>query len=327
MVVGAVLLVRAAPWATVIALLGLVGWTQIGAPHYDPSSYTPINASPLYDQLFRRAGDQSETVFHETVWFEEQMDRIANDASASFVTAGGWSRAIVAVYAPHVVGRLVEVDDDRSNLADQSIADIKGGARPVLAVFGPPADVARLIATFPDDLGVGTVLLDVTHDSALGYRLVVFSMPDAATAAVHVAGRRAPDRQRSGGRHERHCVAGRRDRVRHVRPVHHDCGPAGTPRHSSIRRPRRPRLWSGCSTSPHRPPIGVERHAFGTSGRTVPVSITFDVSDPTHRYEFRTQWNGEGSLTVVAVTSRSSRDPPTMTPLCASFPPPRRRHS
>jgi hypothetical protein len=135
--------------------------------------------SPRYGELFRQAGNLSETVFGEAVWFERQMDKVPNDASTSFVVLGPWTSPISGLYAPHVTNHLLTLDLERFRLTDQSAYEIRNGARPIVAVYGPPDEVARMIATFPEDLGVGTSILDVTHRSDLGYRLVVYTMPDA----------------------------------------------------------------------------------------------------------------------------------------------------
>jgi hypothetical protein len=40
----------------------------------------------------------------------------------------------------------------------------------------------------------------------------------------------------------------------------------------------------------------------GTAGADGEVSMTFDVADSTTRWEFRSSWNGVGSLTINDVT-------------------------
>lgn len=176
---AAAFLARRAVAAALAIVLGLIAWTQLGAPSYDPTAYFFLDVSPRYDQLFRKAGRASEQVLNEAVWFEDEMDRVANDASTSFVVVGGWASSISGLYAPHVTGRLLSVTADGQRLTPTSIAEIKSGARPIVAVFGPPVAVASMVATFDSDLGVGKVVLDEQHQSALGYRLVVFQMPDA----------------------------------------------------------------------------------------------------------------------------------------------------
>jgi hypothetical protein len=300
--IGATAVARAAPVVPVVALVALLGWMQIGAPHYDPSSYTAINASPLYDQLFRKAGDTSETVLHEAVWFEDEMDNVENDASTSFVTAGGWSRAIVALYAPHVVNRLVELNDDRSALAPQSILDIRGGVRPILAVYGPEPDVARIVATFPRDLGLGTKLLDETHADDLRYRLVVYAMPDAT---------RFPFTWRADALPLLH------GRLEEGRATVHPGDETGFVTFGPYT-PIQPGRYTATITYSSTSPVGVHVGTFdvsppaadgstsvplvGTGGVEAQTEITFTVSDPEARYEFRSWWDGVGTLAVDSVT-------------------------
>ena len=180
-VVIAVAVARRSAAAGLTVFLALIVWMQVGAPPYTTVWVGGTNISPNYDVLYRQAGNLSETTFDEAVWFAREMDRVPNDASASFVPIGGRAGTIVAVYAPHVTRpRNIVSQTPELRIDEAARREIKAGLRPILAVLGPPADVLSLIETFPEDLGVGTKILDVTHDSALGYRLVVFNMPDAA---------------------------------------------------------------------------------------------------------------------------------------------------
>jgi hypothetical protein len=162
--------------ASLSILLVLVAWMQIGAPTWD-EAYLGLNKSPKYDELYRQAGNQSETVFDEAIWFERQMDRISNDATASFVSAGGWSASIVGLYAPHVTGRWIQPDAD-GRIPAGTTTELRAGTRPIVALLGPPADVDRALRHLTDDVDIDTVLLDETHDSALKYRLVVLALPE-----------------------------------------------------------------------------------------------------------------------------------------------------
>ncbi len=168
-------------WLAATGLIVLTGWMQIGAPSNQPRRQDALDSSPRYDELYRQAGDLSETIYEEAVWFEQQMDRVANDASTSFVPVGGWSTSITGLYAPHVVGRVMGIDPDENSLTPVAVSEVLTGKRPIVAVFGPPDKVEEMVDSFPDSLGVGREVLDVSHDSALGYRLVVFTMPDAST--------------------------------------------------------------------------------------------------------------------------------------------------
>ena len=301
-IAASVAMARRAPWVPVVLIVGLLGWTQIGAPEYVPTADTAINASPKYDQLFRHAGDESEAIFHEAVWFEEQMDRVPNDASSSFVVVGGWASPIVALYAPHVTGRLVDLDEDGSNLAPQSIADIKGGARPLLVVFGPVPAVDRIVATFPKDLGLGTQLLDATHRTDLRYRLAVYAMPDAAILPFTWRADALP------------ITNGRMVGTTAVVAPGDQPGIVTFGPYIRLRPGRYAATIRYSSTEPVGRAVGVfdvsspavERSTSvamtGTGGLPGQITIVFDVIDPAARYEFRSRWDGIGSMTIDSVT-------------------------
>jgi hypothetical protein len=302
-VIGAsVAIARRAPWVPVVLIVGLVGWTQIGAPDYVPTADTQINASPKYDELFRHGGDESETILHEAVWFEEQMDRVHDDARSAFLPVGGWASPIVALYAPHITGRIVYLDANQSNLATQSIADIKGGARPILVVYGPVPAVDRIVATFPQDLGLGTQLLDETHQADLRYRLVVFAMPDASVLPFTW---RADALPLTNG----HLVGTTAVVSPGDQPGIVTFGP-----YIRLRPGRYAATVHYSSTEPVGKPVGVfdvsspgaeganSAVMTGTDGLPGQITIVFDVVDPTVRYEFRSRWDGIGSMTVDSVT-------------------------
>ncbi|MCU1359978.1 MAG: hypothetical protein JWN99_1267 [Ilumatobacteraceae bacterium] len=300
-VAGVAALARSVPAAALAALILLIGWTQIGAPGYDPSAYTPINGSPLYDQLYRKEGDLSETIDHEAVWFEDQMDHVPGDATASFVPTGGWAGIIVGVYAPHVVNRLLLVDPS-PHLAPVSATEIKLGTRPTVAVYGPPEEVAAMVATFPADLGIGTKVLDETHRGGLGYRLVVYAMPDAASLPF-VFG---PDvLSIANGHRENGEVTVSADDLAGVVTY----GPYAT-LHPGTYRVTLHYTSSAAPTdvvgafdiAPAPSAVGSTIPMVGTAGQPGEVSLTFEAVDPGTRWEFRSAWNGTGTLTVDDVT-------------------------
>ncbi len=288
----------------IAAVLGLTGWMQIGAPVYDPTAYWFLNTSPRYDLVFRQAGSPSETMFDEAVWFEEQMDRIDNDVSTSFVALGGWSKSIVGLYAPHVVGRLVTLTDDGLHLTEIAKVEVKSGSRPILAVFGPQSEVAAILTTFPDDLGVGTVLLDTTHDSALEYRLVVYAMPDATRLPFTWNADALPIA--NGDLDSTEARVGPGDGVGFITfgpylplqpgnyrvEVRYRSSLATTERAGSAD------VFSGSTSAIAAAPLA------GTDGQSSVVPIDFQVAGDQGmvRWEFRTSWDGLGSFVVESIT-------------------------
>jgi hypothetical protein len=292
------------PFAAAMIVLFAVGWMQIGAPHYDPSSYFLLNTTPRYDQLYRRAGDLNETIYREAVWFEDEMDNIVNDASTSFVAVGQWSISIIGLYAPHVVGRVVGLEGAplHRRLTPLAIAEIRGGGRPIVAAYGPPADVAAVLATFPTDLGVGEKILDVTHDDDLGYRLVVYSMPDSGKLPFTWTADVLPLAAGS--------VVGTDVRVdKDDTPGFVTYGP-----YVPLQRGHYELVLSYTSTLPTSESAGtfdVASPELGNAGQTAiegsgggpaTARLRFDVMDGSGRWEFRTLWNGLGELTIHSIT-------------------------
>ncbi len=168
---------RRQPIVAASALLMIVVWVQIGAPSYDPSAYFGNNTSPRYDQIIGNLGSESDEILGEIIWFSEEMDTIPEDAQTSFVSVGGWSSSITGIYAPHVTGRIL-YPTPMKMLDDQSVLEIKSGARPIVAVFGDPDDVEIVADNMVAQVGAGELLLD-SEGGDLGYRLMVFAMPDA----------------------------------------------------------------------------------------------------------------------------------------------------
>ena len=301
-VVVAVVVAKKSPVLTVAIVIGLIGWTQIGAPHYDASAYFKIDISPRYDELFRKAGDLSENIHNEAIWFANQMDRIGNDASASFVTAGGWSSSITGLYAPHVDGRLVGMSVDGFRLARRSVIEVKSGYRPILAVYGDPQIVKDIVNRFPADLGVGKVLLDATHDSALRYRLVIYAMPDAANFPFTWSADLLPV---TNGE-----VVGTSIVVRSGdSPGFVTFGP-----YVPLNQGEYKVTIRYTSSSPASEQIGIfdvsspEEGDFGSAtlggsdGQVADVTLNFAVGRTGSRWEFRSSWLGNGNFEVKSIT-------------------------
>lgn len=298
---ASVALARRIVWIPVLSVLVALAWVQIGAPGYDPSTYFAINASPRYDLLFRQAGSASEKLLDEAVWFEANMDRVVNDAGASFVVAGGWSSSITGLYAPHVTGRVVQTEPGTGRLTEQTVREIKAGSRPIIAVYGPPAYVALIVGAIADQLDVGQRVLDETNQEGLGYRLVVYTMPDAANLPFTWTGDSL--RIASG--------AMVRESVRVTSPM--------TPGFVTFGpyvalHPGRYAVTLGYASEATGDDVvgdfdvfwlGGDRLAAadlsGTDGATSTVTIEFEVHDASRLWEFRTAWSGVGDLRIDSI--------------------------
>lgn len=286
--------------ATVI-LIGIVGWTQIGSPLNDLTAHKPIDVAPYYDRLFREGGDASEVEYQEAVWFTDEMHRVPNNANTAFVPVGGVAGSIIGIYAPHPLGKVVTTNADATRLTAIAISEVKSGLRPVFAVYGPPPNVATMVATFPRDLGVGTQILDVTHHGALGYRLVVFSMPDSSRlpftytadslgiaqghvvgTAVKVDSTNAPGFVTFGP-------------FKYLTPSTHQV----TLRYSSTADPS---VAVGLFDIASPEDKGTASTPLtGTNGKTETRTLTFTVSEKS-RWEFRTRWAAIGEMTIESFT-------------------------
>ncbi len=302
-IVGAsIALSRTRPFASALVVLAGIGWFQIGAPHYDPSAYFESNVTPRYDELYRAAGDYSETIYREAVWFEQQMDRIPNDASSSFVAVGGWSSSISGLYAPHVNGHLVGVREDSMRLTEGAAAEIRGGGRPIVAVFGPQAEVEMMVETFSEDLGVGKELLDVTHDRALEYRLVVYSMPDSGYLPFTWTADVLPSISGS--------IVGTDIQV----DQNHTAGFVTYGPYLPLGPGRYELTLQYSSTSPVGQAVGLFEAAspekggagsvsiLGSAGQPSSVRLAFEVAEDGGRWEFRTSWSGADELVIQSIT-------------------------
>ena len=293
---------------TAAGLVLVVGWTQIGAPTYDPTSYFEINVSPRYDQLYRKAGAPSEVIYAEAVWFAEQMDRIPNDASTSFVPVGGWSTSIVGLYAPHPISRIVPMEVERNRLSPVGIKEIRSGMRPIVAVYGPPQDVATMIDSFADDLGVGSRLADSTHESALGYRLVVYAMPDSTRLPFTWPAASLP---RVTGEVKRNSITVSPP----AKPGIVTFGPYITLSEGSYVVTLR--YASAADTNI---PVGAldvvnfggppkaTAALSGTLGKELSVRLRFEIDDPDGKWEFRTSWLGGAEFTVASIELANEED-------------------
>lgn len=301
--VGAVVCLAVPRWPAVGAgvLVIFLGLTQIAAPPYDPSAYHPFNMSPRYDELFWGDGDAAETLWDETVWFEREMDRVADDAQTQFVVTDDVASLMVAVYQPQITGRRYALDDQ---------LDLAGGVEPAfafalagpVAFYGDPTIIGRAIANLRPQLGLDEPVLDETRGEGLGFRLVVFQLDGSSrrTRTIEAARMRIAQGTIEGT-----------DVV--VEP--------GTPAgfvtfgpYVPLEPARYTLTLSYSSPAPSTETVG-GFEAFtpsqgsaasvelpGTGGRPSEVTLSFESVDDADQWEFRTTFSGIGSITVDKIT-------------------------
>lgn len=159
------------PGATVFLVYGL--WIQIGAPPYDPSAYHPYNVSPRYDKLFWGDGDQHEAVYREALWFTDVLDRLPDDNKALFYPVNGWAGTIEGMYHAHVgQQQLVRPDPETQQLSPLTRYGLVASTKPLLVLLGDPALVQDQLDRGLADLRLDPPILDETHRTDLGYRVV-----------------------------------------------------------------------------------------------------------------------------------------------------------
>lgn len=300
--VGAsVALARRMAWFPVFSVLVMLAWVQIGTPGYDPSPYFALDVSPRYGLVFRQAGSTSEKVLDEAIWFEANMDRVVNDASASFLVAGGWSSSITGLYAPHVTGRVVQTELGTGRLGEQIVREIKAGGRPIIAVYGLPEYVALIVDAIADQLDVGQQVLDETNQEGLGYRLVVYAMPDAANLPFTWTG--ASLLIASGDIEGESVLV-----TSPTKPSFVTFGP-----YIALRPGRYAVTLAYASEGTGDDVVGgfdiswlggdrlAAAELSGTDGATSTVTIEFEVQDAGRQWEFRTAWSGVGDLRIDSV--------------------------
>ncbi len=148
-------------------------WIQLGSPNYSTLTYGGDLNSPRYDLTFGKQASISDDVLREVIWFNKQMDRIPEDWKSTFLSAGGWSAAIVATYVPHPFSRWVGAVSVETPLQPRVVYELEFGSRRYLSVFGDVNEVADLLPGVRSQLTRSKILLDETHGGGLGYRLVV----------------------------------------------------------------------------------------------------------------------------------------------------------
>lgn len=297
--IGALVCFTVPRWPAVgaVVLVTFVGLTQIAAPPYDPLAYHPFNMSPRYDELYWGDGDNAETLWAETVWFERQMDRVDDDAQTQFIVTSDVASLMVAVYQPQITGRRYALDDQ---------LDLAGGVEPAfafalagpVAFYGDPTTIGQAITHLRPQLGLGEPVLDETRNGGLGFRLVVFELDGSSRRARTIEAARLRIFQ---GTVEGTDVV--------VEP--------GTPAGFVTFGPYVPldpgRYVLTLSYTGSAPPSesvgGFE--AFtpsqgsaaavelpGTGGTPSEITLSFESVDRTDQWEFRTTFSGTGSLTV-----------------------------
>jgi hypothetical protein len=167
---------RRPAWSSAV-LVSVALVLQVNAPTYDPSSYYDVNSDPHYDDIYFRPRTDSVRAYEEAVWLEERLDTLPDDTDLFFVADPLYALAIVGIYAPHVTGRVVGLENGR--ISSPSRLDIDRGLVPRIAIFGPTEFVdAGLVAL---ERVVQRRLLDDRNDDGFGYRLAVVELNTPAT--------------------------------------------------------------------------------------------------------------------------------------------------
>lgn len=162
-------------------------WIQLGSPEYSTLTYGGDLNSPRYDLTFGQQAELSNSILQEVIWFNNQMDRITDDSGSTFMSAGGWSSAIIATYIPHPLGRWIVAESEIRPLRSNVVYDLEFGTRKYLAVFGDVNEVRKLIPGVTSQLKSSDIVLDTTHAGGLGYRLVVFAGNSGPTASAELS--------------------------------------------------------------------------------------------------------------------------------------------
>jgi hypothetical protein len=153
--------------------LAVLLWTQMGSPTYSLRTNGGDLNSPRYDLVYRAPQGESHLILKETLWFLDQMDKIENDWKSTFLTAGGWSAAIVGTYIPHPFSRWVVPVSETNVLAPNVRDELEFNYRELLVIYGDPQEVENLETRLHTEIPRAKKILDVTHTEGLKYRLLV----------------------------------------------------------------------------------------------------------------------------------------------------------
>lgn len=168
-----------------LVLIGLF-WLQIGSPPYNQLTFGGDSNTPRYDLVYGKQADISDQVLRETIWFTERMDSIDEDWKSTFLTAGGWSAAIVGTYIPQPFSRWIVPVSSDVPLSPNVRDELEFSRRKYLTIYGNPVEVRRLLALVQNQLPSSKIQLDETNINDLKYRLVVILGNSGNTARSNI---------------------------------------------------------------------------------------------------------------------------------------------
>jgi hypothetical protein len=285
-----------------VILVFFILLTQIAAPAYFPPAGHPFNVDPQYDRIYFNSHSVSTREFGEARWLARELDSLPNDSNMSFAAAPE-AEAITAIYGAQVSNEIVRPDPSTMQLAAAAVDDLRLGARPRLAIYGPAETVSKYLRNL-NDVPTRT-LLDATNPKDLHYRLVVLEPKHDEPVAWAAADLPSwVGRVRGSTRVVRRKVES---------PGFVTFGPYQRLSRGS---------WKAKVTYRSSARLGVDVGKFdvvtksgtdvrgvseiqGTGGKTRTISIPFSVDDPSLVWEFRTWWDDVGDLGV----NRVSVDP------------------
>lgn len=171
-----------------LILIGLF-WLQLGSPAYNQLTYGGDSNTPRYDLIYGEQANSSNRVLRETIWFTEQMDKIEEDWRSTFMSAGGWSAAIVGTYIPHPFSRWIVPADLNEPISPNVRDELEFGRRKYLTIYGDPNEVERLLPLVKNQLPSSEIQIDETNAKDLKYRLVVIlgNSEDTGYASLPIA--------------------------------------------------------------------------------------------------------------------------------------------
>ncbi len=299
--VAMVVVARPKPVVAGVSVAVFVLFTQIAAPPYDPSAYHSHNLSPRYDEIFWSGGDDAEAQYREAVWFADQMDALPNDAGSIFLPVGGASFATVGIYQAHVAQRLITLNE-AYRVTDDAIPAVLTSGEPLFTMIGPADEVAIALPNVVSQLGLDAPILDVTDEANLGYRLVVYEIPEIDRFPQVFEASSLPIAQ--GTVQDSDVVAA-------------DGTPEGFVTYGPYV-PLEPGLWTVTVDYASPAPVGAIAGAFdlftleqdriqivdllGTGGEPGRTTLRFEATDTIQLWEFRTMVSGPAGLTIDRIT-------------------------
>jgi hypothetical protein len=152
-----------------------VFWVQLGSPTYTQKTYGGDSNTPRYDLVFGEQSLISSRVLREAIWFTDEMDALKYDWRSTFLSAGGWSAAIVGTYIPHPFSRWITPASADIPLSANVADELEFGRRKYLVIYGDSNEVAKLVPGVKKQLPRSVVLIDKVDPKNLKYRLVVLN--------------------------------------------------------------------------------------------------------------------------------------------------------